>query len=588
MNRFYYIDLFKLPLFLHIDQRQKNSTIIGQFLSFLVFIFLIYSFQASDVFQHKRPIIIDQPKTVPTRPNVKLDSRNFALSIGVTDNRAKAINDPSAFSINIYYERFESVQNETGKNLSYFEDKALHLCNNSDFPEDPMMLTNLGLENFLCMDNSTLDFSGYWDNPVMTYFFAVLSVCTNGSNPNITCKSPDEIKQILLGTYFTIYYKDINYDMNDYDKPVKVIYKTDYFFVDLILRKKLTINFKKVVISDDKSWLGNGDIVNDYFKRESSSLDFDTNMDASSQIAAFMFYPSPEVQIVSRRFQTIGEACANLGGVVTFIMIIGSAFVRIFNETTIINKIMNQLYSFQPIEKKKKKDKKNKRWKFLKSKKSLRKTDSEINPTTVNSAKINTSDINIAEEGKLQIVLEGSRQLNTAKEDFSVQKCDTPKEDPKEDKMSNRNELEQDNTNSEKVVKSTRLKKLHSLFDLHRNPKKQKEKLEFGDIKNFKIWAEMHQKKQKVTMSIFGFLKMFISETFHFKMSPKEKMMSEAQKIFSNEIDVITILKKLQDVEKLKRIVLNEKQLYLFNFIAKPVIYHNFEQLMICRIAIKY
>ena len=129
------------------------------------------------------------------------------------------------------------------------------------------------------------------------------------------------------------------------------------------------------MISDDKSWLGNGDIVNDYFKRESSSLDFDTNMDASSQIAAFMFYPSPEVQIVSRRFQTIGEACANLGGVVTFIMIIGSAFVRIFNETTIINKIMNQLYSFQPIEKNKKKNKKNKIWKFLKTKKSLRKTD---------------------------------------------------------------------------------------------------------------------------------------------------------------------------------------------------------------------
>ena len=53
--------------------------------------------------------------------------------------------------------------------------------------------------------------------------------------------------------------------------------------------------------------------------------------------------------------------------------------------------------------------------------------------------------------------------------------------------------------------------------------------------------------------------------------------MSEARKIFSEEIDVITIMKKLQDVEKLKRIVLNEKQLNLFNFIAKPMIYHNQE-----------
>ena len=158
-----------------------------------------------------------------------------------------------------------------------------------------------------------------------------------------------------------------------------------------------------------------------------------------------------------------------------------------------------------------------------------------------------------------------------------MQKCDTPNEDPKEDKMSNRNELEQDNSNSEKVVKSTRLKKLHSLFDLHRSSKKQKEKIEFGHQK-FQNMGPNASEKTKTDYEYFGIFKDVIAETFHFKMSAKEKMMSEAQKKISNEIDVISILKKLQDVEKLKRIVPNEKQLCLFNFIAKPMIYHNFEQ----------
>lgn len=89
----------------------------------------------------------------------------------------------------------------------------------------------------------------------------------------------------------------------------------------------------------------------------------------------------------------------------------------------------------------------------------------------------------------------------------------------------------------------------------------------------------MHEKKQNVTMSIFGFLKLFVAETFHLNMSPKEKMMSEAQKIFAEEIDVITILKKLHDVEKLKRILLNDRQLCLFNFIAKPMIYHKLDDM---------
>ena len=341
MSIFYYFDLFKLPLFLHVDRKQQSSKKIGQFLSFLVFVYLLYSFQQSDVFQHNRPIIIDQPKTSYARPYVNLDSSNFALSIAVADANARAIYDPTAFWINLYYERLESVENQTGKNVAYFEDKALHLCNQSDFPNDPKMITNMGLENFSCMDNSTLDFGGFWDEPIMTYFFAVLTVCTNNSTPNITCKSPQEIKKLLLGTYFTIYYKDINYDMNDYDNPVKVLYKTDFFYIDLILRKKLTINFKKVEITNDKSWFGNEEIVTDYFKRESSSLDFDANTDSSSQIAAFIFYPSQELQKVSRRFQTLTEACANLGGVATFIMTIGAAFVGVFNETNVINKIMN-------------------------------------------------------------------------------------------------------------------------------------------------------------------------------------------------------------------------------------------------------
>ena len=572
MNNCYYFDLFKLPLFLHIDRREKNSTIIGQFLSILAFLFLIFSFQQSDVFQHKRPIIIDQPKTLKFRPNIKIDSKNFALSSAVTDEKSRAINDPTAFSINIYYERLESVGNQTGKTLTYFENKVLHKCNDSDFPEDPMMLTDMGLENYLCMDNSTLDFGGYWDQPIMTYFFAVLSVCTNRSDSNITCKTPEEIKKLLVGTYFTIYYKDINYDMNDYDNPVKVLYKTDYFFLDLVLRKKLTITYKKVEITDDKSWLGNNEIVKDYFKRESSTSDFDTNADSASQIAAFIFYPSDEVQIVSRRFQTFGEACANLGGVASFIMIVGSAFVKIFNETSVVNKIMNQLYSFQPIETdNKKKEKKIKKNRFLNFKNFMgNPQDIQIKPN-LSISKRENSDKNITNEGKggPQNYIDSSHQLN----ELSIKKVDSSKDE----KSSKRNDSEGEKFSLEKLIKSNRSKG-HSIFDLNRHSRrKQKAKLDFSDIKNFKEWAAMHQKKQKVTMSIFEFLKMLVVETFHLNMSPKEKMMSEAQKIFAEEMDVITILKKLQDVEKLKRIVLNDKQLSLFNFIAKPMIYHNFE-----------
>ena len=58
------------------------------------------------------------------------------------------------------------------------------------------------------------------------------------------------------------------------------------------------------------------------------------------------------------------------------------------------------------------------------------------------------------------------------------------------------------------------------------------------------------------------------------KSSKKEKLFTTAENEIADELDIIKILKKLQDIEKLKRILLNEDQLYLFNLLSKPMIIH--------------
>ena len=46
-----------------------------------------------------------------------------------------------------------------------------------------------------------------------------------------------------------------------------------------------------------------------------------------------------------------------------------------------------------------------------------------------------------------------------------------------------------------------------------------------------------------------------------------------AQETFENEIDIIQILQRIQDIEKLKYLLLNENQIALFNILEKPMIY---------------
>ena len=56
-------------------------------------------------------------------------------------------------------------------------------------------------------------------------------------------------------------------------------------------------------------------------------------------------------------------------------------------------------------------------------------------------------------------------------------------------------------------------------------------------------------------------------------MTRKEKLFEKGETIFNKEFDIIEILKKIQEIEKLKIILFNSQQLTLFNHLEKPMIY---------------
>lgn len=81
------------------------------------------------------------------------------------------------------------------------------------------------------------------------------------------------------------------------------------------------------------------------------------------------------------------------------------------------------------------------------------------------------------------------------------------------------------------------------------------------------------QKESKITIKIWEYFKLKLKKFLKFQLHPQENLFYIAEKIFQRELDVINILKRLQDVEKLKMILLNENQLSLFELLAKPMIY---------------
>ncbi len=59
---------------------------------------------------------------------------------------------------------------------------------------------------------------------------------------------------------------------------------------------------------------------------------------------------------------------------------------------------------------------------------------------------------------------------------------------------------------------------------------------------------------------------------FFLKKTPKQELISKAEKTYKKDLDIVNIVTKLHDLEKLKILLLDENQLVLFNYLSKPTI----------------
>lgn len=79
--------------------------------------------------------------------------------------------------------------------------------------------------------------------------------------------------------------------------------------------------------------------------------------------------------------------------------------------------------------------------------------------------------------------------------------------------------------------------------------------------------------KEKIHITTWEYIKMKVKDFFDLKLLEKEKIILKVENLFEEQLDIIRILKALQDVEKLKMILFNKKQLALFDLLAKPLIF---------------
>ena len=95
-------------------------------------------------------------------------------------------------------------------------------------------------------------------------------------------------------------------------------------------------------------------------------------------------------------------------------------------------------------------------------------------------------------------------------------------------------------------------------------------KIQIKKTENLDKVFDFRERKQYFPLKFGSYLKMLIKNQKN--LTEEEYLVVKGKNLLEEELDLIEILKKLQDIEKLKKILLNDKQLVLFELLTKPLI----------------
>ena len=244
-----YADVFRFPLTLSLNQKEKTSTYTGKVITVGIICYILYSFLVSDMLNKTNADTLIQDLIQTSRPYMTLSKENFSMAIGIANSDNNFYSDETIFSLTaIIYHR---NNNDNSVNQSIFQ---LQLCTENDFIENPSDFESLGLNGTFCLPDEVIQVGGYWDEETIDYFYIELSTCQNSTDSPIICQTQEDINAYLENNYIDIYLTDNYIDASNYLSPISKNMRLYYQQIDPNLVKSLNLELKNSKIETNNGF----------------------------------------------------------------------------------------------------------------------------------------------------------------------------------------------------------------------------------------------------------------------------------------------------------------------------------------------
>ena len=361
-----YFDCFNIKFSFYTNNTPNNQTLLGGIMSFLylilcIFVFLFLSY---DDLNRMNPITTMSEIPYSGRKLINMNKEKIWIPFRMVNYENQFLDHRKILYVVPYL--IEGRYNESiGMDLKYTL-LNYKFCNETEMiNRSDLYKIDVPLNQLFCFDNDIL-FGGNWNYNYLNYLEINLYLCEDGAPYNTSdprcSKLVNFIQDYNSSLLFDFYFPTVQFQPNNLDKPVQIIYKNYYYRLSAYSYKIEKLYIRENIISDDKnlfkanyknnSFWGKSNIYSDdYFLP--NEFDRISNNSNTSRIYALNIYMDDGLVHYTRTFKKIFLIFSNLFPIFRCLLFVIKKFTQHIKMSLIKKKLIELIFENNKLKPKK-------------------------------------------------------------------------------------------------------------------------------------------------------------------------------------------------------------------------------------------
>jgi hypothetical protein len=343
-------DYFGEPMLLNFNKEKKFKTVLGGFLSLIIYgvSLTIIVISGMQLIRRENPNTTYTQKNLGIAPTIQLRDQGtlFIAFLQLSDMVYSQFYDPTYMDIK--WNQFTSIRFENGTILTNKTELPSVNCTNYydrfvEYGLETYFLTNnLHLSKCLDMDLD-MKIGGKFASPFYSNIYVTLDFCRNSSYSEVVCKSQEEINNKIYDGYLNLVYFDKYVDVNNYEKPFINYVNTFFQKIDPQLYKKIDLYFEKANVTSDVGFIFADKKSESGMLLERYTEDIIHNT-GRKKIMNIYINISENMSLFTRNYMKFQELAALFGGIFQAMKIVGLVITYFVAQHKMYEYMFNSLF----------------------------------------------------------------------------------------------------------------------------------------------------------------------------------------------------------------------------------------------------